>query len=58
VIFLSGDDAVAKAAIVELFDGAGFFPIDLGDLVTGGRMQQIGGPLPTIDLVRLPPTSG
>jgi len=58
VIFLSGDDAVAKAAVVELFDGAGFFPIDLGDLVTGGRMQQIGGPLPTLDLVRLPPTSG
>jgi len=58
VIFLSGDDAVAKAAVVELFDGAGFFPIDLGDLVTGGRMQQIGGPLPSLDLVRLPPTSG
>ena len=47
VIFLSGDDAPAKAAVVELFDAAGFFPIDLGDLVTGGRMQQLGGPLPS-----------
>ena len=42
VIFLSGDDAPAKAAVVELFDAAGFFPIDLGALVTGGRMQQLG----------------
>jgi 8-hydroxy-5-deazaflavin:NADPH oxidoreductase len=55
VIFLSGDDALAKAAVVELFDAAGFFPIDLGDLVTGGRMQQLGGPLASHDLVRLPP---
>jgi predicted dinucleotide-binding enzyme len=55
VIFLSGDDDPAKAAVVELFDAAGFFPIDLGDLVTGGRMQQVGGPLPAHNLVRLPP---
>jgi 8-hydroxy-5-deazaflavin:NADPH oxidoreductase len=55
VIFLSGDDAAAKAAVVELFDAAGFFPIDLGDLVTGGHMQQLGGPLPAHNLVRLPP---
>ena len=55
VIFLSGDDAPAKAAVVELFDAAGFFAIDLGDLVTGGRMQQLGGPLPAHNLVRLPP---
>jgi 8-hydroxy-5-deazaflavin:NADPH oxidoreductase len=55
VIFLSGDDAPAKAAVVALFDAAGFFAIDLGDLVTGGRMQQVGGPLPAHNLVRLPP---
>jgi predicted dinucleotide-binding enzyme len=55
VIFLSGDDARAKAAVAELFDTAGFFAIDLGDLVTGGRMQQLGGPLPSHNLVRLPP---
>jgi 8-hydroxy-5-deazaflavin:NADPH oxidoreductase len=54
VIFLSGDDAPAKATVVELFDTAGFFAIDLGDLVTGGRMQQVGGPLPGLNLVRLP----
>jgi predicted dinucleotide-binding enzyme len=55
VLFLSGDDAAAKDAVVELFDAAGFFVIDLGDLVTGGRMQQIGGPLSSHNLVRLPP---
>jgi predicted dinucleotide-binding enzyme len=55
VIFLSGDDASAKAAVAELFDAAGFFAIDLGNLVTGGRMQQVGGPLPSHNLVRLPP---
>jgi predicted dinucleotide-binding enzyme len=57
VIFVSGDDAVAKAAVVELFDEAGFFVIDLGGLVTGGRMQQLGGPLPAHNLVRLPEVS-
>jgi len=55
VIFLSGDDPPAKAAVAGLFDAAGFFPIDLGGLVTGGRLQQVGGPLPPHNLVRLPP---
>jgi 8-hydroxy-5-deazaflavin:NADPH oxidoreductase len=54
VIFMSGDDAQAKAAVRELFDTAGFFPIDLGDLIVGGRLQQVGGPLPRHNLVRLP----
>lgn len=55
VIFLSGDDAQARATVADLFDAAGFFPIDLGSLVTGGRMQQLGGPLPAHNLIRLPP---
>ena len=55
VIFLSGDDAPAKSAVAELFDTAGFFAIDLGDLVNGGRMQQVGGPLPSHNLVKLAP---
>jgi predicted dinucleotide-binding enzyme len=55
VLFLSGDDAGAKAAVAELFEGAGFFAIDVGDLVMGGRMQQPGGPLSGHNLVRLPP---
>jgi predicted dinucleotide-binding enzyme len=54
VLFLSGDDAAGKAAVSELFDAAGFSVIDLGDLATGGRIQQVGGPLPGLNLVRLP----
>jgi len=54
VLFLSGDDGAAKAVVADLFERAGFFSIDLGDLVTGGRMQQAGGPLAGVNLVRLP----
>jgi hypothetical protein len=55
VLFLSGDDDVAKADVAELFEAAGFAAIDLGDLVTGGRMQQgPGGPLAGHNLVLLP----
>jgi 8-hydroxy-5-deazaflavin:NADPH oxidoreductase len=54
VMFVSGDNAEAKSAVGELFDTTGYFPIDIGDLVTGGGMQQAGGPLAGHDLVRMP----
>jgi predicted dinucleotide-binding enzyme len=54
VIFISGDDAHAKAEVVALFEEAGFAPIDLGDLATGGEMQQIHHPLAGLNLIRLP----
>jgi 8-hydroxy-5-deazaflavin:NADPH oxidoreductase len=54
VIFLSGDDAEAKSEVVALFDDAGFVAIDLGDLVTGSAMQQLGGPLAGVNLIQLP----
>jgi predicted dinucleotide-binding enzyme len=54
VLFVSGDDAEAKSPVVALFDAAGFFPIDLGDLVTGGGLQQWGGALGGHNLVRIP----
>ena len=53
VIFISGDDADAKAAVVALFEDAGFAAIDLGDLATGGAMQQIHHPLAGVNLIRL-----
>jgi 8-hydroxy-5-deazaflavin:NADPH oxidoreductase len=53
VIFISGDDADAKAEAVALFQDAGFAAIDLGDLATGGAMQQIHHPLAGINLIRL-----
>jgi predicted dinucleotide-binding enzyme len=55
VMFVSGDDADAKSVVGELFDAAGFFPIDIGDLVSGGALQQVKGPLAGHNLVRLPP---
>jgi len=58
VIFLSGDDADAKSLVGRLFEDAGFSAIDLGDLATGGKMQQVHGPLAGVDLIRiLDPTS-
>ena len=54
VIFLSGDDDDAKAEVIALFEGAGFFVIDLGHLIEGGEMQQVRGPLAGVNLVRLP----
>jgi predicted dinucleotide-binding enzyme len=53
VIFLSGDDADAKAEVVALFEAAGFAALDLGDLATGGAMQQIHHPLAGVNLIRL-----
>jgi 8-hydroxy-5-deazaflavin:NADPH oxidoreductase len=53
VTFLSGDETDAKSEVVALFEAAGFSPIDLGSLSTGGRMQQVGGPLSGVNLIRL-----
>jgi len=53
VIFLSGDDIDAKAEVISLFGDAGFFTIDLGALITGGAMQQLGAPLAGVNLIRL-----
>jgi predicted dinucleotide-binding enzyme len=53
VIFISGDEADAKAEVVALFQDAGFAAIDLGDLAIGGAMQQIHHPLAGLNLIRL-----
>jgi predicted dinucleotide-binding enzyme len=53
VIFISGDDADAKADVVSLFQDAGFAPINLGGLATGGAMQQIHHPLAGVNLIQL-----
>ena len=53
VLFVSGDDDEAKSEVKGIFEGAGFFVIDLGDLSSGGAMQQVGGPLSGVNLIRL-----
>jgi predicted dinucleotide-binding enzyme len=53
VLFLSGDDAGAKAQLGALIEQLGFFGIDLGSLAIGARLVQFpGGPLPALNLVR------
>jgi predicted dinucleotide-binding enzyme len=54
VLFLSGNHAEANGLVAAFFGAAGFFPIDIGDLVSGGALQQAGGPLARHNLVRLP----
>jgi predicted dinucleotide-binding enzyme len=53
VIFLSGDDAGAKADVEALFRDAGFAPVDLGDLASGGSMHEIHHPLAGLNLIQL-----
>jgi len=53
VIFYSGDDADAKKTVAGIIEKTGFAGVDLGSLVEGGKMQQFGGPLPLINLVKL-----
>ena len=50
VIFVSGDDEESKRVVKGLIESLGFAAIDLGGLVTGGRLQQAGGPLAGLDL--------
>jgi predicted dinucleotide-binding enzyme len=57
VIFISGDNVEAKSVVAALFQDAGFSTIDLGDLATGGAMQQIHHPLAGANLIRLPDPS-
>jgi predicted dinucleotide-binding enzyme len=54
VVFYSGDDDAARAAVGKLLDQAGFFGIDLGALANGSRLFGIpNGPLASLDLVKL-----
>ena len=53
VIFISGDNPDAKAEVAALFQDAGFAAIDLGDLATGGAIQQIHHPLAGVNLIKL-----
>jgi predicted dinucleotide-binding enzyme len=50
VLFISGDDAAAKVGLSSVLEANDFAVIDLGDLATGSRLQQAGGPLGGPDL--------
>lgn len=51
VLFYCGDDPDAKAAFAGVVGEAGWFPADLGGLRDGGRLMQVGGPLPGLHLL-------
>jgi 8-hydroxy-5-deazaflavin:NADPH oxidoreductase len=54
VLFYSGDDADAKAAVRGLMEKAGFFPIDLGALDVGGPLASVPfGPLAGVSFVKI-----
>jgi predicted dinucleotide-binding enzyme len=54
VLFYSGNNNPAKAAVAALIDKIGFVGIDLGSLAIGGKLAQFpGGPLPNQNLVRI-----
>jgi 8-hydroxy-5-deazaflavin:NADPH oxidoreductase len=50
VIFTSGDDIEAKQRVIELINSTGFAAIDLGSLITGGAMHEVGAPLSGLEL--------
>lgn len=50
-LFVSGEDKRAKKLVEELMTKMGFLSIDLGDLSSGGLLQQFGGPLTMHSLV-------
>jgi predicted dinucleotide-binding enzyme len=50
VIFTSGDDTQAKQLVIELINSTGLVAIDLGSLVIGGAMHEVGAPLSGLDL--------
>jgi predicted dinucleotide-binding enzyme len=55
VLFVSGDDALARQEVSRLIDRLGFVAIDLGDFEMGRRLQQFpGGPLAGINMVQFP----
>ena len=51
VIFFSGDYSEPNDFVKSVIESFGFAPIYLGDLATGGRLQQAGGPLAGRDIV-------
>jgi len=50
---MSSEDAEANAVVSALCERLGFYPINLGRISEGGRLQQFGGPLSAQNLVRM-----
>jgi predicted dinucleotide-binding enzyme len=53
VVALSGNDAKANSVVAALIEQLGFAALRLGDLAQGSRLQQLGGAVHAVDLIRL-----
>ena len=54
VLFMSGDDAGAKAEVGGILAKAGFAAIDVGGLASGGKLHEVpGGLLTNLNLIKL-----
>lgn len=54
VLFYSGDDGAAKAAVRGIMEETGFFPVDLGALDVGGPLASLPfGPLSTHNFISI-----
>ena len=52
VIVFSGDNQEAKATVAGIITSIGFAPLDLGSLKEGGKLQDAGGSLSSVNLVK------
>ena len=50
ILFLSSDDADAKRKLARALEETAFVPVDLGDLIEGGKLQEFGAPLSGLHL--------
>ncbi len=53
VIWVSGDEEEAKNKVIAFVKSLKFYPIDLGGIDGGGRLQEFGGSLASKNLIRL-----
>jgi len=53
IVVLSGDDAEARSDISSLIERLGFAALDLGTLHQASHLQQFGGKLVALDLLRV-----
>ncbi|MCY1298576.1 hypothetical protein D9M70_480680 [compost metagenome] len=52
VVLLSGDDKDANASVAGLIEKLGFAALDLGGLKAAAPMQQFGGRLVAVNLIK------
>jgi predicted dinucleotide-binding enzyme len=53
VIMISGDDSEAKKQVATISQEMGFAPIDIGTFKEAGKLQDVGGALSGIELIKV-----